>query len=164
MGEIPPTRVLFVCLGNICRSPTAHGVLEHMVAERGLSDSIEVDSCGTGHWHVGKAPDRRSTAKASKRGYRLDHLRARQFEPADYDRFDYILAMDKQNLADIEDHRPEHYNGKLGLFLDYAQGVTHEEVPDPYYGGANGFNHVLDLIEWACEGLLAEIVDARVAQ
>ena len=155
------TRVLFVCLGNICRSPTAHGVFQSMVDDRGLTHLIEVDSCGTGDWHVGEAPDRRATAKAAKRGYDLSDLRARQFQAADFARFDYILAMDMKNLAALQDMRSETFSGHLGLFLGFAGNVELREVPDPYYGGANGFNHVLDLVEWASEGLLREIVDAR---
>lgn len=155
------TSVLFVCLGNICRSPTAHGVFQSMVDERGLTDVIEVDSCGTGDWHVGGAPDRRSTAKAAKRGYDLSGLRARQFQAADFARFDYILAMDLKNLATLEAMRPKEFSGHLGLLLGFAGNVDLKEVPDPYYGGARGFNYVLDLVEWASEGLLREIVDAR---
>lgn len=159
----PPdiTKVLFVCLGNICRSPTAHGVFQSMVDDRGLSNLIQVDSCGTGGWHVGEAPDRRARAKAAKRGYDLSSLRARQIQVADFARFDYILAMDSKNLAALQDMRPRTYAGHLGLLLDFAENVELKEVPDPYYGGANGFNHVLDLVEWASEGLLREIVDAR---
>lgn len=155
------TKVLFVCLGNICRSPTAHGVFRSMVDDRGLTDCIEVDSCGTGGWHIGEAPDRRSTAKAAKRGYDLSDLRARQFQVGDFARFDYILAMDMKNLAALQDMRPADFPGHLGLFLAFAENVERREVPDPYYGGANGFSHVLDLVEWASEGLLREIVDAR---
>lgn len=155
------TKVLFVCLGNICRSPTAHGVFQSMVDDRGLTDFIEVDSCGTGGWHVGEAPDRRATAKAAKRGYDLSSLRARQVQAADFARFDYILAMDLKNLAALRDMHPGTFAGHLGLLLDFAENIELREVPDPYYGGANGFNHVLDLVEWASEGLLQEIVDAR---
>ena len=155
------TTVLFVCLGNICRSPTAHGVFQSMVDDGGMGELIEVDSCGTGEWHVGEAPDRRATAKAAKRGYDLSDLRARQFETADFSRFDYILAMDVKNLATLKDMRPQNHPGHLGLFLSFAENVELKEVPDPYYGGANGFNHVLDLVEWASEGLLREIVDAH---
>ena len=153
--------ILVVCVGNICRSPTAHGVFQSMVDDRGLAHLIEVDSCGTGDWHVGEAPDRRATAKAAKRGYDLSNLRARQFQSADFARFDYILAMDMKNLAALQDMRPKTFSGHLGLFLGFAENMALREVPDPYFGGANGFNHVLDLVEWASEGLLREIVDAR---
>ncbi len=149
--------VLFVCLGNICRSPTAHGVFESLVAERGLARSIRVDSCGTGDWHVGHPPDRRAAAEARRRGYDLDHLRARQVEPADFDRFHYILAMDRMNLADLESMRPSRFDGHLGLFLAFAPASGVAEVPDPYYGGDTGFSRVLDLVEAASVGLLEEI-------
>lgn len=155
-----PTRVLFVCLGNICRSPTAHGVFEAMVLERGLDDRILVDSCGTGHWHIGHSPDQRAAAEAADRGYDLSHLRARQVEAADFDRFDYILAMDRQNLADLQAMQPSHHSGYLGLFLPFAAGGDYDEVPDPYYGGDAGFTEVLDMVEAASEGLLQEICGA----
>ena len=132
-----------------------------MVDDRGLTGRIEVDSCGTGGWHVGEAPDDRATAKAAKRGYDLSGLRARQFKIADFADFDYILAMDLKNLAALQDMRPEDFPGQLGLFLAFAENIELKEVPDPYYGGANGFNHVLDLVEWASEGLMREIVDAH---
>lgn len=152
--------VLFVCLGNICRSPTAHGVFESMVRARGLEKTIEVDSCGTGDWHIGHPPDRRATAEAAARGYDLGHLRARQVSVADFDRFDYILAMDRQNLADLEAMRPAHFSGHLGLFLPFARRGQYDEVPDPYYGGDEGFSQVLDMVEAASAGLLEEICGA----
>jgi protein-tyrosine phosphatase len=151
------TRVLFVCLGNICRSPTAHGVFENILEQRGMAHAVEVDSCGTGDWHVGGAPDSRSAAEASKRGYDLSQLRARQVQAADFTRFDYILAMDHLNLADLQAMCPKNYSGHLGLFLPFAEESVTEEVPDPYYGGADGFSHVLDLVEAASEGLLRQI-------
>ena len=151
------TKVLFVCLGNICRSPTAHGVFAAMVEERGLSSVIEVDSCGTGGWHVGSPPDRRAVAEAAVRGYDLSPLRARQFSPVDFQRFDFILAMDHSNLADLQALRPRQFAGHLGLFLDFAPRRKEREVPDPYYGGDDGFAHVLDLVEEASVGLLQEI-------
>jgi protein-tyrosine phosphatase len=154
------TRVLFCCLGNICRSPTAHGVFAAMVAERGLADMIEVDSCGTGSWHVGEPADRRAAAEAARRGYDLSALRARQVRPEDFDYFDYILAMDRSNLTDLRAMRPPRFSGHLGLFLDFADGAREREVPDPYYGGDAGFSHVLDLVETASEGLLREISGA----
>ena len=156
-------RVLFVCLGNICRSPTAHGVFARMVAERGLAEIIEVDSCGTGGWHVGEPPDGRATTEARKRGYDLSPLRARQIHSADFQRFDYILAMDQMNLADLRELCPASYAGQLDLFLSFAGDVAEIEVPDPYYGGDRGFAHVLDLVELASAGLLTEISSARFA-
>lgn len=149
--------VLFVCLGNICRSPTAHGVFEALAARRGMLARLRVDSCGTGGWHVGEAPDARATAEAARRGYDLTPLRARQVAGDDFDVFDYILAMDAQNLADLERMRPAHFGGHLGLFLDFAPAAGRREVPDPYYGGARGFTEVLDLVEAASEGLLDDI-------
>lgn len=157
------TRVLFVCLGNICRSPTAHGVFARMVAQRNLADLIEVDSCGTGGWHVGEPPDARATAEALKRGYDLSPLRARQIRDADFQRFDYILAMDQMNLADLQAMCPAAYPGRLDLFLSFAGNAPETEVPDPYYGGDRGFAHVLDLVEQASAGLLTEISSARSA-
>ncbi|WP_116364213.1 low molecular weight protein-tyrosine-phosphatase [Parahaliea mediterranea] len=156
----PPVKVLFVCLGNICRSPTAHAVFEHCVAAQGLSERIQVDSCGTGDWHIGRAPDRRAIAAAATRGYQLQHLRARQVAPGDFDQFDYILAMDNSNLKDLQAMRPAGFTGHLGLFLAFG-GDAEREVPDPYYGGDEGFDHVLDLIEAASGGLLAEIRGAH---
>lgn len=161
MSAGPPIGVLFVCLGNICRSPTAHGVFERLVSLGGLEHAIRVDSCGTGDWHVGHAPDARAAAEASRRGYRLDHLRARRVEPADFERFDYILAMDRMNLADLEAMRPTHFEGHLGLFLSFAPGADVAEVPDPYYGPEDGFSRVLDLVEAASAGLLETICRAH---
>ncbi len=149
-------KVLFVCLGNICRSPTADGVFKAFVARDGLADKIIVDSAGTAAYHVGNPPDRRSTAAAKLRGYDLSPLRARQATANDFTQFDYILAMDRENLSNLKHIKPDHYSGHLGLFLDFATGPE-TEVPDPYYGGDAGFEHVLDLIESAAEGLLAEI-------
>jgi len=150
-------RVLFVCLGNICRSPTAQGVFEGLVATRGLSGEIAVDSCGTGAWHVGSTPDRRAVAAAARRGYDLGSLRARQVQPEDFETFDYILAMDRDNLADLEAMRPDDFPGHLGLFLAFAREGAPADVPDPYYGGDAGFEEVLDLIESASEGLLRSL-------
>ena len=161
MTDRPTTSVLFVCLGNICRSPTAHGVFETLVERQGLSSSVLVDSCGTGRWHVGEAPDQRATAEARKRGYDLSHLRARQVELSDFERFDYILGMDYMNLTDLRAMCPSSYGGHLGLFLPFAEGHSVEEVPDPYFGGDDGFTQVLDMIEAASEGLLQEIRSAR---
>ena len=151
------TRVLFVCLGNICRSPTAHGVFQHCVDQAGLSDLIQVDSAGTAAYHVGNSPDPRSMAAARQRGYDLSPLRARQAVEEDFEQFDYILAMDQSNLGNLQRLQPGHYAGHLGLFLEFAKQFDEVEVPDPYYGGDEGFGHVLDLVEAASEGLLAQI-------
>lgn len=158
------TAVLFVCLGNICRSPTAHGVFATILEQRGLREAIVVDSCGTGDWHAGSAPDRRASAAAMERGYDLTALRARQVHATDFARFDYILAMDMTNLADLRSLCPSDYDGHLGLFLAFADGVAEEEVPDPYYGGVDGFAQVLDLVERASSGLLREICNAHPAE
>ena len=148
--------VLFVCLGNICRSPTAHGVLQHKLAERGLAGRVVVDSAGTGGWHAGEPPDRRTQRHAATRGYDLSALRARQVVPADFTRFTHILAMDRSNLDDLQLLKPMTFSGELGLFLTYgSRGLL--EVPDPYYGGAKGFEDVLDLVEDAAEGLIARL-------
>jgi protein-tyrosine phosphatase len=150
-------KVLFVCLGNICRSPTAHGVLEHKLAMAGLSDVVEVDSAGTAAWHVGKQPDERSQQVAKKRDYDLSHLRARQAIADDFLEFDYVLAMDNQNLEDLMAIIPAG-NVKtlpvlfLGSFLQFPS-----EVPDPYYGGKGGFEAVLNMIENACDQLILDI-------
>ncbi len=152
--------VLFVCLGNICRSPTAHGIFAGQVEAAGLEGSITVDSCGTGAWHVGEPPDARATAAARKRGYDLTPLRARQFEARDFQQFEYILAMDRSNLSHLEALQPDGFSGHLGLFLDFHPAAPSREVPDPYYGGDRGFEEVLDLVEAASRGLL-EALRAR---
>ena len=154
------SRVLFVCLGNICRSPTAHGVFEAQVHADNLQDRVVTDSCGTGDWHVGNPPDPRAMAAAKQRGYDLSSLRARQLSASDFEQFDYILAMDKQNLADLEGMKPDSYAGHLGLFLEFSADATITEVPDPYYTGADGFTDVLALVESASAGLLKAIRDA----
>jgi protein-tyrosine phosphatase len=153
--------VLFVCLGNICRSPTAHAVFLDQVARAGLADRVQIDSCGTAGYHVGEPPDARATAAAARRGYDLSPLRARQFDPVDFERFDYILAMDESNLAHLEALRPADYRGRLELFLSLAPALGRREVPDPYYGGERGFEEVLDLVEHAGEALLAELTGDR---
>lgn len=149
-------RVLFVCLGNICRSPTAHGVFEQKVRQNGLSDHVYIDSCGTGSWHIGKAPDSRATAHARARGYDLTHLRARQVQARDFDEFDYILAMDESNLRDLDLLCPPGSKAMPQLFLSFGD-YSETEVPDPYYGGEQGFERVLDLVESASDGLLEDI-------
>ncbi|HVF62985.1 MAG TPA: low molecular weight protein-tyrosine-phosphatase [Casimicrobiaceae bacterium] len=149
--------VLFVCVGNICRSPTAEGVLRHHAMLAGLGDRIEIASAGTGDWHVGEPPDRRAIAHAARRGYDIAEQRARQFSPEDFDRFDWILAMDRTVLRALESMRPRGHRGHLGLFLDVAPKLGVREVPDPYYGGLDGFERVLDLIEEANDSLLDKV-------
>ena len=155
--------VLFVCLGNICRSPTAHAVFEQRVAGMGLGTRIRVDSAGTGGWHAGEPPDARTQRHARARGYELGALRARQVNAEDFHIFDFVLAMDHANLADLGRLRPPGGTAEIGLFLDYAR--AHEgvrEVPDPYYGGGEGFETVLDLVEDAADGLLEHIRQTRL--
>ncbi|MCY1394453.1 Low molecular weight protein-tyrosine-phosphatase YfkJ [compost metagenome] len=149
-------RVLFVCLGNICRSPTAEGVLRQQLQAAGLAERIEVASAGTGDWHVGKAPDTRTRRAAQLRGYDLSQQRAQQVSPADFDRYDLILAMDKSNLGNLKAMQPASGKAELDLFLRRYQGAV-DEVPDPYYGGEQGFEKVLDLIEQACGALVIEL-------
>jgi len=148
-------RVLFVCMGNICRSPTAEGVARRLVEREGLGDCVAIDSAGTHAYHVGEPPDRRARQAAARRGYDLSAIRARQVEAADFLRFELILAMDRANLAALEELCPEGQKHKLRLFLSYARRAREDEVPDPYYGGGSGFERVLDLIEDAAEGLVA---------
>lgn len=149
-------KVLFVCLGNICRSPTAEGVFRHKLRAAGLEDCVQVDSAGTGDWHIGKAPDSRTRQAALRRGYDLSMQRARQVEAADFQRFDLILAMDKSNLRNLEALRPGDARADLDLYLRRFD-LALDEVPDPYYGGEDGFEQVLDLIEQASDALLVEI-------
>ena len=149
------TSVLFVCLGNICRSPTAQAVFSRMAVEAGLTD-IDIDSAGTGAWHTGEPPDIRSREAGMARGYDFTGQSARAVESLDFARFDYILAMDRKNLRALEDMTPKNWRGHLGLFLDFA-GEENADVPDPYYGGPDGFENVLDLIERASGGLIAHI-------
>jgi protein-tyrosine phosphatase len=147
-------KVLFVCMGNICRSPTAEAVFRQYVEQAGLSEEIFIDSAGTHDYHVGEVPDRRARQAASQRGYGMAGLRGRQVGPEDFSRFDYVLAMDHSNLANLERLRPADAQGHLGLFLDFARSHREREVPDPYYGGEDGFERVLNMVEDAAEGLL----------
>lgn len=151
-------RVLFVCLGNICRSPTAHGVFAYLVRQQKLEQLISIDSAGTGEWHIGKTPDKRSSAAALQRGYDLSVLRARQVNAADFQRFDYILAMDRQNLRDLQQVQPVNFAGELALFLSYGDSGE-LEVPDPYYGNGEGFERVLDLVENASQHFLQTLIE-----
>ncbi len=149
-------KVLFVCMGNICRSPTAEGVFRHLVREQELDGQIYIDSAGTHAYHVGKGPDGRSAAAAAKRGISLAGQTARQVEGRDFERFDYILAMDNDNLYELMQRCPEPYQEKLELFLDYGPNPG-SVVPDPYYGGGDGFERVLDLVESGARGLLSHL-------
>jgi protein-tyrosine phosphatase len=153
-------RLLFVCMGNICRSPTAEAVMRALVAREGLADVIEIDSAGTGAWHVGEPPDARSTAAAARRGIVMEGA-ARQVAEADFAAYDLILAADGQNLASLRGSAPdEEAAAKVRLLREFdpaSVAAGDLEVPDPYYGGPGGFDHVLDLVQAACEGLLAEV-------
>jgi low molecular weight protein-tyrosine phosphatase len=150
-------KVLFVCMGNICRSPTAEGVFTKRVQAANLVDQIEIDSAGTHAYHVGEQPDPRSQKTALKRGVDLSPLRARRAVTEDFDAFDYVLAMDRDNERGLQAICPPGFEYKLQLFLSYAPNLEYDEVPDPYYGGPNGFEQVLDMIEEAADGLLQDI-------
>jgi protein-tyrosine phosphatase len=153
-----PVRVLMVCLGNLCRSPTAEAVLRKKVHEAGLDDRIEVDSAGTADYHVDSPPDRRAVAHGERRGLEMSRLRGRQVESADFDRFDFILAMDEDNLANLQRIRPAGSPATVALLMSYAPQAGVREVPDPYYGGADGFESVLDLVELAADGFIASVL------
>lgn len=150
-------KVLFVCLGNICRSPTAEGVFKTYLQQAGLAGQVTTDSAGTADWHTGKAPDSRTVKAAATRGYDLSVLRARQAQAEDFHRFDLVLAMDRSNLENLQAIQPEDGTAELALYLPYCGVTSTSEVPDPYYGGAEGFEHVLDLLEQASESLLQRV-------
>ena len=150
-------KVLFVCMGNICRSPTAEGVFTQLAKQAGLSDQILIDSAGTHDYNIGNPPASRSQAAALRRGIDLSGLRARQVTPADLTEFDYVLAMDRANLRVLQSLCPSKHKHKLHLFLNFAPELDVREIPDPYEGGESGFEQVLDLVEAASRGLLAEI-------
>ena len=147
------TSVLFVCMGNICRSPTAEGVFRYHAEQAGMIERLSIDSAGTHAYHTGEPPDRRARAAAERRGMSLDDIYARRVSSEDFERFDYIIAMDEDNLAHLHDESPEEHRSKLRLFLEFTGG-DEREVPDPYYGWAAGFERVLDLVEEASRGLL----------
>lgn len=149
--------VLFVCLGNICRSPTAEGVFRKVVEEAGLAHRVRIDSAGTGAWHIGSAPDPRAQQSARGRGIDLSDLRARQVDFGDFIEFDYVIAMDRSNRIDLSELSAPEHQDKIRLFLEYTEDYSRDEVPDPYYGGDRGFENVLDMIESASIGLLHDI-------
>jgi len=156
------TKILFVCMGNICRSPTAHAVMQHKVDELGLSDRIEIDSAGTHAYHVGEQSDPRSRALSKDRGVDMEYIRARKVSVLDYDEYQYILAMDEDNLELLNYSAPTDHPAHVGLFLEFAnkEGTVSERiVPDPYYGGDQGFEHVFDLVEMGCDALIKHICD-----
>lgn len=154
------TKVLFVCMGNICRSPTAEGVFRKMIRDAGLEGSVKIDSAGTHAYHVGEPPDVRAQQAARKRGYEIGDLRARQITQDDFREFDLILAMDWENLALLQQQCPRAYKHKLHLLMRFAGEHDAATVPDPYYGSPEGFNTVLDYVEDACQGLI-EVVRKR---
>ena len=154
MTSEPTRSVLFVCMGNICRSPTAEGVFRRMADEAGLGDLVQTDSAGTHGYHVGEPPDLRAQAAAARRGYDLSKLRARRVERLDFERFDLVLAMDRDNHAFLAKLAPPTAAHKLDMMLRYARSAPTLEVPDPYYGGDAGFDAVLDMLEDASRGLL----------
>lgn len=150
-------RVCFVCLGNICRSPTAEGIFRGLVEQAGLTDELVIDSAGTSGWHLNEAPDERATDAAAERGYELSGG-SRQFTASDFDRFDYVIAMDSENVADLGDIcRDGGDRKKIALLRDHDADAVGEDVPDPFYGGGGGFQEVLDICERGCQGLLESI-------
>ncbi len=157
--DTPPARyrVLFVCMGNICRSPTAEGVFRKLLAERAPELDVEIDSAGTHGYHAGAPPDPRACRAAERRGVDLKRLRARRVTDADFERFELVLAMDEQNLQFLLEACPAEYRGRIRLFMEFAPHLERRDVPDPYYGGSSGFEHVLDLVEEAAAGLLEHL-------
>ncbi len=149
--------VLFVCMGNICRSPTAEGVFRSFVHDAGLEDVVHTDSAGTHAFHTGEQADRRARAAAERRGYSLEDIRARRVTDMDFEGFDFIIAMDEDNLLVLRSSSEDEHHDKISLFLDFADSAKLTEVPDPYYGGSAGFERVLDLVEEASKGLLAAV-------
>jgi protein-tyrosine phosphatase len=153
------THILFVCLGNICRSPMAEGVFRRVVAEEGLDEHFVIDSAGLGDWHIGQAPDHRAQNAARSRGIDISEQSARQIVDEDFDRFDLLLVMDGSNYDELKARAPHEARAKIRPFLDFAPNVGTKDVPDPFFGGAEGFDHALDLIEAAAHGLLASLMD-----
>jgi protein-tyrosine phosphatase len=156
-------KILFVCMGNICRSPTAEGVFKHHVQQAGLAHVIDSDSAGTHDYHIGEAPDPRAQEAARTRGYDLSPLCARQVSRGDFQEFDYVLAMDEVNLSALRRLCPPEHAGKLRLLMEFAGNPAIKQVPDPYYGGPRGFEHVLDLVEDASRGLIAHLKERLCA-
>ena len=152
-----PTKLLFVCLGNICRSPSAENIMNHLIQEAGLEREIQCDSAGTSGYHIGEPPDRRMNQAAMAKGIKLVGS-SRRFEPADFEEFDLILAMDRANYRDLvrQDSQGK-YRDKVKMMCDYCSDFTDKEVPDPYYGGSDGFTYVIDLLLDACGGLLEDV-------
>jgi protein-tyrosine phosphatase len=150
--------LLFVCLGNICRSPMAEGVFRRVAADEGVLHLFDIDSAGLGDWHTGQSPDTRAQKAAGNRGIDISGQSARQINPTDYARFDLLLAMDGSNYQELIESAPSDARHKIRRFLDFAPHAGTQDVPDPFYGGSEGFDHALDLIEQAARGLLAELL------
>ena len=159
-----PPRILFVCTGNICRSPTAEGVLRHMAEERGLTDHIKAASAGLESWHAGAPPDPRSEAHARRRGYDISAQRARHFKQHDFEHFDWVIAMDAGHHAQLSRLSPPDLRHKLRRAAEFGTSVPPGGVPDPYYGGAQGFEQVLDMVEAMCEDMLVQVASTGTAQ
>jgi protein-tyrosine phosphatase len=156
-AQFAARRILFVCMGNICRSPTAEGVVRKLLAERAPELDVQIDSAGTHGYHAGSPPDPRACHAAERRGVDLKGLRARQVTGRDFEHFELVLAMDEDNRRFLLDAAPAEYHGRIRLFLEFAPHLERREVPDPYYGGSIGFEHVLDLVEEAGIGLLEHL-------
>ncbi len=159
MNEIRKTRVIFICMGNICRSPTAEGVFRRVIEKAGLADRIGCDSAGTHGYHIGDPPDERAQRHAATRGYDLSGLRARKVDVADFTRFELVLAMDRSNLELLKHLCPARQHRRLALYGDFSERYSGQEVPDPYYGGAGGFKRVLDMIEETSQRLLQRLLE-----
>jgi protein-tyrosine phosphatase len=157
VNPTPKFRVLMVCMGNICRSPTAEGVFRAALNRAGIGNRVRTDSAGLGDWHIGAPPDPRAVEAARRRGYDLSALRGRKVAREDFTRFDWILCMDESNLKTLSELKPDDFTGHIGLLLDFAPEAGLREVPDPYYGGPEGFDRVLDLIEASAAGLVARL-------
>jgi protein-tyrosine phosphatase len=151
-------RILFCCMGNICRSPTAEGVFRRALLERAPQLEVHIDSAGTHDYHIGEAPDARARAAAIRRGIDISRLRARQIAPQDFERFDLILAMDEDNVRELTARAPRQYRDRIRLFMEFAPNSPRRAVPDPYYGGEQGFEDVLDMLEEAANGLIDELL------
>ena len=154
-----PVNVLFVCTGNICRSPSAEAILRHKAERSGLAERLRIDSAGLGEWHLGHPPDPRATDAVAARGYPMGDQTARAVEPRDFERFDYVIAMDEGHYAQLSDMAPAAAKGRVRLFLEFAPHAGRKSVPDPYYGDTRGFDAMVDLIEAGTDGLLAEIAE-----
>ncbi|MBR7777595.1 low molecular weight protein-tyrosine-phosphatase [Undibacterium rugosum] len=158
MNQAPVRAILFICMGSICRSPTAEAVFRTKAEQAGITDQLVIDSAGTHAYHSGEAPDPRARDYAMKRGFDLSKHRARQVKAEDFEKFDLLLAMDQHNMSLLRAACPERYQHKLELLMKFATHILAQEVPDPYYGGAQGFETVLDYIDDACTGLLAYVM------